>query len=105
MKFSLVENTGDPGAYNPTTNRFAAKSSLEGVMLGFAAATRSTRTGAGSFGGIAPRSPGDWLSIMGEDTPGPGSYGQRPRSAPMPSSAFRSSSAQRPRMIVQGVTT
>ena len=33
--------------------------------------------------------------LMGEDTPGPGSYGQRPRSAPMPSSAFRSSSAQR----------
>lgn len=103
LKASLVEPTGDPGAYSPGTNRFAASGSVAGQVVGPASGSfaRSVRNGAGAFGATAARSPGDWLSILGEDTPGPGAYVRRPRTAPMPSAAFRSSSAQRPRIMLQ----
>ena len=106
LKASLVEPTGDPGAYSPSTNRFAASDAMAGQVAGPASGSfaRPTRNGAGSFGATAARSPGDWLVVLGEDTPGPGAYAHRPRSAPMPSAAFRSSSAQRPRIMLQGST-
>lgn len=109
----MYEKTGDPGAYYPGTNRFAVSHDVASGSAGITSASvsRPSRHGAGSFGGTATRSAA-WMQILGEDTPGPGSYGtsggrssgrhhELASVSRMPSAAFRSSSAQRPRILTQ----
>ena len=88
-RLQVEEESGDPGAYDPSANRDLAHAAMSSFG-------RSNRAGSGAFGASSSREMK--LDIMGEDTPGPGSYrgkkdmSETPR---MPSSAFRSSSAQR----------
>merc|ERR1740138_2042304 len=89
QRLQVEEETGDPGAYDPTANRDLAH--LANSSFG-----RSNRAGSGAFGASSARDMK--LDIMGEDTPGPGSYRSKQDLAEkqhMPSSAFRSSSSQR----------
>merc|ERR1719473_818089 len=88
-RLQVEEQTGDPGAYDPNANRDLAH--MAASSFG-----RSNKAGSGAFGASSARDMK--LDIMGEDTPGPGSYrGKQAMSdvTHMPSSAFRSSSAQR----------
>ena len=88
-RLQVEEQTGDPGAYDPNSNRDLAHAAASSFG-------RSNKAGSGAFGASSARDMK--LDIMGEDTPGPGSYrGKQQMSdvAHMPSSAFRSSSAQR----------
>ena len=83
------QHTGDPGAYNPAASGNLASAATNSFG-------RSNKTGSGAFGASSAREMK--LDIMGEDTPGPGSYSSKKdlsESTSMPSSAFRSSSAQR----------
>ena len=95
QRLQVEEATGDPGAYDHTSNRDLAHAAMSSFG-------RSNRSGAGAFGASSARDMK--LDITGEDTPGPGSYRARkdmsdtPR---MPSSAFRSSSAQRAKTRAQ----
>ena len=57
--------TGDPGAYDPFATQDLA--ALSARSFG-----RSNRAGSGGFGGASAREMK--LDIMGEDTPGPGTY-------------------------------
>ena len=88
-RLQVEEETGDPGAYDPNANRDLAQ-------MAQASFGRSNRAGVGSFGASSARDMK--LELMGEDTPGPGSYRAKKELGDdqrMPSSAFRSSSAQR----------
>merc|ERR1719424_1627863 len=88
-RLQVEEQTGDPGAYDPTAGRDLAH--MAASSFG-----RSNKAGSGAFGASSARDMK--LDIMGEDTPGPGSYRSRKEmseSTHMPSAAFRSSSAQR----------
>ena len=97
QRLQVEEATGDPGAYDPNANRDLAH--MAASSFG-----RSNRAGSGAFGASSAREMK--LDIMGEDTPGPGSYrskkdmSETPR---MPSAAFRSSSAQRAKTRQQDV--
>ena len=89
QRLQVEEQTGDPGAYDPNANRDLAHAAASSFG-------RSNRAGSGAFGASSARDMK--LDIMGEDTPGPGSYRSRKEmseSSHMPSAAFRSSSAQR----------
>ena len=92
------EGTGDPGAYDAYAAREMA--AVSGLSFG-----RSNRSGSGAFGASSARDMK--LDIMGEDTPGPGTYRDQRRELGKelftkgPSSAFRSSSAQRARVRAQ----
>merc|ERR1719230_1452396 len=89
QRLQVEEATGDPGAYDPNANR-------EMSAQAQASFGRSNRAGSGGFGGSSAREMK--LDIMGEDTPGPGTYRAKKEMADathMPSAAFRSSSAQR----------
>jgi len=89
QRLQVEEPTGDPGAYDPHATRDLAASAQNSFG-------RSNRAGSGGFGAASAREMK--LDIMGEDTPGPGTYrGKKELSegSQMPSSAFRSSSAQR----------
>ena len=89
QRLQVEEVTGDPGAYDPNSNRDLAHQANSSFG-------RSNRAGSGAFGASSARDMK--LDIMGEDTPGPGSYKSKKDLAEkqhMPSSAFRSSSAQR----------
>ena len=88
-RLQVEEDSGDPGAYDPTANRDLAH-------LAMSSFGRSNRAGSGAFGASSSREMK--LDIMGEDTPGPGSYRSKKdmsETTHMPSSSFRSSSAQR----------
>merc|ERR1719473_1538280 len=91
-RLQVEEQTGDPGAYDPTSNRDLAH--MAASSFG-----RSNKAGSGAFGASSAREMK--LDIMGEDTPGPGSYREGAREfgrelfAKGPCSSFRSSSAQR----------
>jgi len=89
QRLQVEEATGDPGAYDPNGNRDLAHSAMHSFG-------RSNRAGSGAFGASSARDMK--LDIMGEDTPGPGTYrGKKDMTdgQHMPSAAFRSSSSQR----------
>ena len=89
QRLQVEEQTGDPGAYDPNAHREI--SATAGASFG-----RSNRAGSGGFGGSSARAMK--LDIMGEDTPGPGTYRsskEMTEKSHMPSAAFRSSSSQR----------
>ena len=102
-----MDETGDPGAYNPNANRelaHEAKASFgrsgSSGHGGFGSTTKEKRGDAdGSVadcGGVDPKA----RQIIAEDTPGPGRYNTpisfaEGRGASGASSAFRSMSAQR----------
>merc|ERR1719240_2384273 len=89
QRLQVEEQTGDPGAYNPNANRDLAHQAASSFG-------RSARAGVGAFGASSARDMK--LDIMGEDTPGPGSYRGKQQMSDvthMPSASFRSSSAQR----------
>ena len=89
QRLQVEEPTGDPGAYDPYATRDLAATANNSFG-------RSNRAGSGGFGGASAREMK--LDIMGEDTPGPGTYRAKKElseGSAMPSSAFRSSSAQR----------
>ena len=89
QRLQTEEHTGDPGSYDPGVHRDLAATANKSFG-------RSNRAGSGGFGGSSAREMK--LDIMGEDTPGPGSYRAKKElseGAHMPSAAFRSSSAQR----------
>merc|ERR1719409_397241 len=95
QRLQVEEATGDPGAYDPNGNRDLAHQAMSSFG-------RSNRAGSGAFGASSARDMK--LDIMGEDTPGPGSYRSKKDLAEnnhMPSSAFRSSSAQRAKVKAQ----
>ena len=81
---------GDPGAYDPYASTDLAADAARSF-------NRSAKSGSGGFGGTSAREMK--VDILGEDTPGPGSYdskkAQGEAKLKMPSSSFRSSSAQR----------
>ena len=94
-RLQVEEETGDPGAYDPNANRDLAQ-------MAQASFGRSNRAGSGAFGASSARDMK--LDIMGEDTPGPGSYRSKKQmsdGSTMPSSSFRSSSAQRAKVRAQ----
>ena len=94
-RLDVEDGTGDPGAYDPDSKRNLAEAAASSFG-------RSNRSGSGAFGASSARDMK--LDIMGEDTPGPGSYrGKKNMSENqhMPSSAFRSSSAQRSKVRAQ----
>ena len=96
-----------PGAHNPHVFRDMSRDLASGPSSSFA---RSDRSGAGSFGAIGDRDRKGWPAVHGEDGPGPGAYRSSEqtntfgrelfakRQAAMPNAAFRSSSAQRPKV-------
>ena len=89
QRLQVEEATGDPGAYDPNANREISATAQ-------ASFGRSNRAGSGGFGASSAREMK--LDIMGEDTPGPGTYRAKKDMSDathMPSAAFRSSSAQR----------
>ena len=89
QRLQVEEATGDPGAYDPNGNRDLAHQAMSSFG-------RSNRAGSGAFGASSARDMK--LDIMGEDTPGPGSYRSKKdmsEAEHMPSAAFRSSSSQR----------
>ena len=89
QRLQVEEQTGDPGAYDPNNNRDLAH--MAASSFG-----RSNKAGSGAFGASSARDMK--LDIMGEDTPGPGSYKGKQQMSDvthMPSASFRSSSAQR----------
>jgi len=95
QRLQVEEATGDPGAYDPNANRDLAASAANSFG-------RSNRAGSGAFGASSARDMK--LDIMGEDTPGPGSYRSKKdmsETPHMPSAAFRSSSAQRAKTRAQ----
>ena len=80
---------GDPGAYDAYANSGLAANAA-------ASFGRANRSGNGAFGATSAREMK--LDLLGEGTPGPGSYDAKKAQGlfdKMPSSSFRSSSTQR----------
>jgi hypothetical protein len=97
----VVECTGDPGAYDPRVGVAHDTASSRSF-------SRSSRAGAGGFNAVGARDLR--LEIVGEDTPGPGSYngraytieqGRRDALSAGLSASNKSASAQHPPAVVR----